>query len=86
MFDLNSSKIAQQVKGNQPLLLNNPQQVWFVKSGLLAIFATKIVNSEATGSRRYLFSVSAGEVVFGTQLFDEWGLLAVAIQQTELLQ
>ena len=85
MFDLNSSKIAQQVKGNQPLLLNNPQQVWFVKSGLLAIFATKIVNSEATGSRRYLFSVSAGEVVFGTQLFDEWGLLAVAIQQTELL-
>ena len=85
MLDLNSSKIAQQVKGNQPLLLNNPQQVWFVKSGLLAIFATKVVNSEVTGSRHYLFSVSAGEAVFGTQLFDGWGLLAVAIQQTELL-
>ena len=85
MLDLNSSKIAQQVKGNQPLLLNNPQQVWFVKSGLLAIFATKVVNSEVTGSRHYLFSVSEGEAVFGTQLFDGWGLLAVAIQQTELL-
>ena len=84
MLELNRYKITQQVKGNQPFLLNDPQKVWLVKSGTLALFATKVIDEELRGNRRYLFSFSAGEAVFGTQLFEEWFILAVAIEQTEL--
>lgn len=84
MLELNSYKITQKVKGNKPLLLDDPQKVWLVKSGTLALFATKVIDQEAQGNRRYLFSVSAGEALFGTQLFEEWGILAVAIEETEL--
>ncbi|MGB6299674.1 MAG: NHLP bacteriocin export ABC transporter permease/ATPase subunit [Rivularia sp. (in: cyanobacteria)] len=84
MLQLNSCKADLQVKGNQPLLLDDPQKVWFVKSGTLALFTTKVVDGEVRGNRRYLFSVSAGEVLFGTELFDEWGMVAVAIEKTQL--
>ena len=84
MVELNSYNSTQLVKGNQPLILDNPQISWIVKSGTFALFATKFINEEATGNRRYLFSVSKGEAVFGTQLINELGILAVAIEETEL--
>ncbi|NMG05530.1 NHLP bacteriocin export ABC transporter permease/ATPase subunit [Brasilonema sp. UFV-L1] len=72
------------MKGNEPLLLNDPDMVWVVHSGTLALFATSVEDGEPKGNRHYLFSVSPGEALFGTALFEQWGILAVAIEETEL--
>lgn len=65
------------------LLLNDPQTVWMVRSGALALFATSVEDGEP-GKRHYLFSVSAGEAMFGAALFEQWGILAIALEKTEL--
>src|SRR3712207_1304216 len=56
---------TKQITGNQPLLLTDPQRVWLVKSGSLAVFSTRIQQGLAEGDRRYLFNVNQGEVIFG---------------------
>ena len=53
------------IKGNQPLLLNDPQKVWLIESGSIALFAVKIKDGIPDGSRRYLFSLETGEALFG---------------------
>ena len=53
------------IKGNEPILLNDPQTIWFVQSGSLAVFTTVFKGKEPTGSRRYLFGVKIGEALFG---------------------
>jgi NHLM bacteriocin system ABC transporter ATP-binding protein len=85
MLDLNLAQEVRHIKGNQPLLLDDPQQVWLVQSGTLALFATQVDQGEAKGARHYLFSVGEGEALFGTTLWQQWGILAVAIEATELL-
>ncbi len=78
------------MRGNKPLLLDNPQQVFLVQSGSLALFATRMNQGEAVGKRRYLFSVNAGEALFGSALWLEpegnskHGILAIAIEETQL--
>ena len=89
------------IKGNEHLLADEPEKIWVVQSGTLALFATKIDRKEATGNRRYLFSISAGEALFGINLWQDietdslppypvsdsqYGILAVAIEESELLQ
>ncbi|MBE9224933.1 NHLP bacteriocin export ABC transporter permease/ATPase subunit [Phormidium sp. LEGE 05292] len=102
MLNSDLFKLLHNFKGNQPLLLDNPQKVWVVQAGTMAIFVTKIVAGEAIGDRRYLFSVSAGEALFGVALWGEetpenveldenfpsfnYGLLAVAIQESVVLE
>ncbi|MFN6565495.1 MAG: NHLP bacteriocin export ABC transporter permease/ATPase subunit [Nostoc sp. ChiSLP01] len=53
---------ACRLKGNEPILLDDPQVVWVVQSGSVAVFA---VNE---GTRRYLFSCDSKEALFGTLL------------------
>ncbi len=84
MLDLNIESELRCIKGNEPLLLNDPETVWVVNSGTLALFATSVEDGEPKGNRRYLFSVSATEALFGTALFEQWGIVAVAIEETEL--
>lgn len=71
------------LKGNDPLLLKDPQTVWLVESGALALFT--ISTGSLKGRRRYLFSVKAGEAVFPS-LSPNYQLLAVALESTELVQ
>jgi NHLM bacteriocin system ABC transporter ATP-binding protein len=77
-------------KGNEPILLDDPQTVWVVKSGSLALFAITVKDGIPEGSRRYLFSTRAGEAMFSTapgfqgKLFQQ--ILAVSIEETELLR
>ncbi len=76
-------------KGNEPLLLDNPQTIWLVQSGSLALFAIGVQHGIPTGRRRYLFSVKAGEVMFGATLNledEQYQILAIALEETELLQ
>lgn len=85
--------IAQQrriVKGNEPLLLDDPQTIWVVKSGSLVLHAILVDNEELKGNRRFLFNVGAGEALFGATLApsarkgERRGILAVALEETEL--
>jgi hypothetical protein len=82
---LNPAGEVRRIRGNEPLLLDDAATVWVVESGTLVVFATEVEADEPAGDRHYLFSVSAGEALFGAALRDGWGMLAVAIEQTELL-
>ena len=76
-------------KSNDPLLLDDPETIWFVQSGSLAIFAINVQNGIPKGRRRYLFSVKAGEAMFCATLTSAAGqyqILAVALEATELVQ
>lgn len=85
--------IAQQrriVKGNEPLLLDDPQTIWVVKSGSLVLHSMLVDNEEPKGNRHFLFNVGAGEALFGATLVpskrkdERRGILAVALEETEL--
>ncbi len=78
------------VKSNEPLLLNDPQTVWVVKSGLLVLHGVSIDRQEQVGNRRFLFNIGVGEALFGATLAptakngELRGILAVALAETEL--
>lgn len=90
MLKENSVEEEYRIKGNTPILLDDPQKVWWVKSGSLALFSTLVEAGEAKGNRSYLFSINAGEALFGAALAptsepeQQRGILAVAIEETEL--
>lgn len=87
-------EILCRLKGNEPLLLDDPKKVWVILSGSVALFATKVKENLPEGERRYLFSAGAGEALFGAALDGgaqresgtEIGILAVAVEATELSQ
>jgi NHLM bacteriocin system ABC transporter ATP-binding protein len=84
------------VNGNQPILLDDPQTVWVVKSGSIALFAVTANHGIIDGTRYYLFSLSCGEALFGTSPLktptisspdhQQRQLLAVPVGETELLK
>ncbi len=80
------------VKNNEPLLLNDPQTIWIVKSGSLVLHGVSIDPQELVGNRRFLFNIGAGEALFGSTFAptakhgERRGIMAVAIEQTELQQ
>jgi hypothetical protein len=59
------------------------QQVWLVERGNLTLF---IENTNLNYERDYLFTVSAGEAIFGIKKlnYDFLTLLAIATEPTEL--
>lgn len=76
------------IQGNSPLILDQPTVISIVQSGLVAVFAVRIIDGVLEGERRYLFTRSPGEALFGTAPAHEagFGLLAVAIEPAELWQ
>jgi hypothetical protein len=73
-----------QVNGNEPILLNDPSVVWVVESGSMALFAVTLCDGAIEGTRRYLYSISPGEALFGTAGHGRQ-ILAVPIGETKLL-
>jgi ATP-binding cassette subfamily C protein len=73
-------------KGNQPILLDDPQTVWVVQSGSIALFAVTVNNSLTEGTRRYLFSNYPGEALFGGGECQQRQILAVPIGEIQLLK
>ncbi|MBN3899812.1 MAG: NHLP bacteriocin export ABC transporter permease/ATPase subunit [Nostoc sp. NOS(2021)] len=69
---------------NQSLVLDNPLTVWQIESGAIAVFAI-LIEQGIEGTRRYLFSVNAGEALFGISA-NNHKILAVSIEDTVLLQ
>ncbi|MEO1403072.1 MAG: NHLP bacteriocin export ABC transporter permease/ATPase subunit [Cyanobacteria bacterium J06635_1] len=70
--------------GNETLWLDQPDQIWQVQSGSVGIFCVAWDQGEPTGARRYLFTVVAGEVLFGV-VPDVYGWVAIAFEPTELV-
>jgi NHLM bacteriocin system ABC transporter ATP-binding protein len=91
-------EVLYRLKANERLLLDDPELVWVVKSGSLALFATKVKDEMPVGDRlteaaqnehrRYLFNVCTLEALFGaaTNNPESLSLVAVAIEATELSQ
>jgi ATP-binding cassette subfamily C protein len=78
-----------QIQGNEPILLNDPDSVWVIQSGTMALFAVTIKSGVVEGSRRYLCSIGKGEALFGTAASSSDShrqILAVPLGETELLQ
>ncbi|MCC5661566.1 NHLP bacteriocin export ABC transporter permease/ATPase subunit [Nostoc sp. XA010] len=77
------------IKGNEPILLDDPQTVWVVQSGSVALFAVTVKDGVIEGTRRYLFSISQTAALFGTTI-NSYGqcrqFLAVPMGETELLK
>lgn len=63
--------------------ITSPGQGWQVQSGLVGIFSVAWQNDEPTGVRRYLFTVTAGEIVLQVPP-DAYGLVAIAFEPTVL--
>lgn len=73
-----------QYNGNQPIELNDPQQVWVVQSGAIAIFVVTIDRDQISGQRQYLCTIDPGEAMFGTVAASHQ-LLAVPLGTAEVL-
>jgi len=77
------------INGNQPILLDDPRDVWVVQSGSVALFAVTLNKGAVEGTRRYLFSTGSGEALLGTASNSSnqyRQILAVPIGETELLK
>lgn len=76
-----------QVKGNEPILLDDLNKIWIVDKGAIALFAVAIKDGVVTSNRRYLCSLNQGEALFGTNISTTPPacLIAVPIGETELI-
>ncbi len=75
------------VRGNTALLLAHPDTVWTVRSGTVAVFAVGVKDGEPVGQRRYLFSCSKGDLLFGadpSKTTDSRVFLIVGLEDSEL--
>ena len=50
---------------NQPFSVDDPEQVWFIDSGRVDLFAVPLAGGEPSGARSHFVRVAAGQVVFG---------------------
>lgn len=78
-----------QIKGNEPIILDDPETIWVVKSGSLAVFAIPLKEGVAEGTRRYLFTTRTRQAMFGIPSDSQplpYQLVAVSIEETELLK
>lgn len=78
-----------EAKGNAPLLLDNPEKVWIVKSGQLDIFYIQIKDKKPIGPRHHIFRAFESEALFGIKPHnsdENMGVLAVGIPGTSLIE
>jgi ATP-binding cassette subfamily C protein len=75
------------IRSNQPLWLDDPDIVWLVQKGTIDLFVVAFQNGQPVGSRRFLFSCTAGEALFGFPCQpNQWRVLAVALVASYLLK
>ena len=68
--------------GNEMLLLDSQSQIWQVQSGSVGIFNV-LWQEKSASPRHYLFTVTAGEIIFGCDP-DVYGLVAIASEPSTL--
>lgn len=75
--------------GNKPVLLNQPNSVWYIVKGHVDVFSVNLENEQPVGSRLYFFSCGQGELLFGIRSADvgyERNLMAVSSPDTQIIQ
>ncbi|MBV9389036.1 MAG: NHLP bacteriocin export ABC transporter permease/ATPase subunit [Chroococcidiopsidaceae cyanobacterium CP_BM_ER_R8_30] len=80
--------IRYKLRSRQPLLLDEPLSAWVV-NGNISVFLIHTIAGTPDGPRRYLFSASSGEILFGKFFQDDHNpcqLIAVADGEAELLK
>ncbi len=65
---LSSQSNIIEAKGNEPLLLDNVEKVWIIKSGQMDIFSIQVRDKETIGPRNHIFRASEGEALFGMDI------------------
>ena len=83
VFQQKQAKINK-IQSNQPFLPLNPQVILLVRSGQISIFASLVINQQPTGERHYLFDLKPGEALFGVPVSQNFGILAIALEELEL--
>ncbi|MEW6356079.1 MAG: NHLP bacteriocin export ABC transporter permease/ATPase subunit [Planctomycetota bacterium] len=74
------------VGANQPFLLDDPQSVWLIQSGMIDVFSVDVKDGKAAGTRSHLFRLDAGDLLMGMPHKGEAGALAVAGIGTKLVK
>ena len=78
------------VEGNKPLLLVNPQKIYMIDQGRVALFLTEIKAPETIGRRHFLFELNKGDILLGIKPISEktgdYALLASGWVGTKLLE
>lgn len=82
-----------QVQGGKPLLLDGTAHVYLVTSGQVELFSVYHQSGQVTDKRTYLFSMQAGELIFGVpqekqagaSVKNELGMLAAGKSGGELI-
>jgi NHLM bacteriocin system ABC transporter ATP-binding protein len=74
------------IRGNEPLILSQPDVVWVVQSGSLALFSSRLVNGLPEGERRYLINAYPGDALFSIHPdeTEQLVMIAVALETTDL--
>jgi NHLM bacteriocin system ABC transporter ATP-binding protein len=87
-IDINDYGELYSFKSNEPLLLDDPDAIWLVKSGALALFAISVENGTPKGRRRYLATVRTGEAMFSAacSLDGQHQILAVSLEESDLVR
>lgn len=68
---------------NQPVLMNNPNQLWLVESGSVDLFLVQTENGHQSGARHPLFRINPGELVLPIHGIEEpWQVLAAGVPNT----
>ena len=68
-----------------PLILLSSDAVWFVQSGAIDIFIIPSTIKNQDGQRRYLFTITSGQILFGVHESDEYTqLLAIPTEESVL--
>jgi NHLM bacteriocin system ABC transporter ATP-binding protein len=75
------------IRGNVTLLLSEENVAWKLEKGTVAVFAVRAYNNTPTGPRRYLFSCSRGDCLFGSRphsATDGLCFLVVGLEDSEV--
>ena len=75
------------IGGNTPFLLDDPDAVWYVRSGQVEIFSVNVREHHQTGARYHFFTAQAGDILLGIDLEKtsmEIGFLAVGLIDTKI--
>jgi len=83
IFQQKQAKINK-IQSNQAFLALNLQVIWLLRSGQISIFASLFINQQPTGERHYLFDLKPGEALFGVPVSQNYGILAIALEEVEL--
>jgi NHLM bacteriocin system ABC transporter ATP-binding protein len=84
---LQAEAVLEQASGNKPMLLDDPESVWYVESGRVEIFTVSVRGGVPVGARSHFITVDVGQFMFGMNLAEYGmgsGFLAVGRLGTSL--